>query len=96
MNNCQVTKEEWIENHQDGLLKAYYDLCMMCITDASLIPEKMEYETALVKLGLLENDEEPEQEEELDYTNDAAHWDEWVADQRYDMYRDMALMGYEY
>lgn len=54
-------------------------------------------EEAMVEAGLLEADEEPEEEEEeLDYTNDAQHWDEWAADQRYDMYRDLALMGYEY
>ncbi len=54
-------------------------------------------EEAMVEAGLLEDDEEPEEEpEELDYTNDAQHWDEWAADQRYDMYRDLALMGYEY
>jgi hypothetical protein len=55
-------------------------------------------EEAMVEAGLLEADEEPEEEpeEEMDYTNDAQHWDEWAADQRYDMYRDMALMGYEY
>lgn len=54
-------------------------------------------EEAMVEAGLLEADEEPEdEEEELDYTNDAQRWDEWVADQRYDEYRDMALMGYEY
>lgn len=54
-------------------------------------------EEAMVKAGLLEADEEPEEEEEeLDYTNSAQHWDEWAADQRFDMYRDLALMGYEY
>lgn len=54
-------------------------------------------EEAMVEAGLLEADEEPEEEEEeLDYTNDAQHWDEWATDQRYDMYRDLALMGYEY
>lgn len=55
-------------------------------------------EEAMVEAGLLEADEEPEEEpeEELDYTNSAQHWDEWAADQRFDVYRDLALEGYEY
>lgn len=54
-------------------------------------------EEAMVEAGLLEADEEPEDEEEPDDgRNSAQHWDEWAADQRYDMYRDLALMGYEY
>ena len=54
-------------------------------------------EEAMVEAGLLEADEEPEEEEEPDDDrNSAQHWDEWAADQRYDMYRDLALMGYEY
>lgn len=54
-------------------------------------------EEAMVEAGLLEADEEPEdEEEELDYTNSAQHWDEWAADQRFNVYRDLALEGYEY
>lgn len=55
-------------------------------------------EAAMVEAGILEADEEPEEEpeEELDYTNSASHFDEWAADQRFDVYRDLALMGYEY
>lgn len=54
-------------------------------------------EEAMVEAGLLEADEEPEEEEEPDEDrNSVQHWDEWAADQRYDMYRDLALMGYEY
>lgn len=54
-------------------------------------------EEAMVEAGLLEADEEPEEEEEPDDDrNSAQHWDEWAADQRYDMYRDLALEGYEY
>lgn len=54
-------------------------------------------EEAMLEAGLLEADEEPEEEEEPDDDrNSAQHWDEWAADQRYDMYRDLALMGYEY
>lgn len=53
-------------------------------------------EEAMVEAGLLEADEEPEEEEPDDDRNSAQHWDEWAADQRYDMYRDLALMGYEY
>lgn len=42
-------------------------------------------EEALVNAGILE-DEEPE-----DYTNDAQHFDEWVADQRHEAYMDDAM-----
>lgn len=55
---------------------------------------RMALENALVALGILEPDEEPEEEEEeLDYTNSAQRWEEYVADLKYDEYRDM--MGYE-
>lgn len=89
-----------IEENRDMLEKAYYGFFGKNVLNQD---EKQReafkaLETALVNLGILEPDEEPEETEEetLDYTNDAQHWDEWVADQRYDMYRDLALMGYEY
>lgn len=50
-------------------------------------------EEAMVEAGLLEADEEPEDEEED--LNTSTNWDEWAADQRFDEYRDLALMGYE-
>lgn len=54
---------------------------------------RMACEDALVKAGILEADEEPEEAEEYD---SETNWDEWMADQRYDMYRDMDIaMGYE-
>ena len=53
----------------------------------------MACEDALVKAGILEADEEPEEADEYD---SETNWDEWAADQRYDMYRDMELtMRYE-
>lgn len=96
--------ENLIEANRDNLEKAYYTLSKICIREDGILNQDSEkwqtlraLETALVNLGILEPDEEPEEEEEeLDYTNDKQHWDEWVADQRYDMYRDLALMGYEY
>lgn len=50
-------------------------------------------EEAMVEAGLLEADEEPEEEEED--LNTSTNWDEWAAEQRFDEYRDLALMGYE-
>ena len=53
----------------------------------------MACEEALVEAGILEADEEPEEADEYD---SETNWDEWMADQRYDMYRDMDIaMGYE-
>ena len=97
--------ENLIEANREGLEKAYYTLSKICIREDGILNQDSEnwqtlraLETALVNLGILEPDEEPEEEEEeaLDYTNDKQHWDEYVADQRYDMYRDLALMGSEY
>lgn len=50
-------------------------------------------EEAMVEAGLLEADKEPEEEEED--LNTSTNWDEWAAEQRFDEYRDLALMGYE-
>lgn len=76
----KAVTKELLNNEETNAVKAYRML-----------------EEAMVDAELLEPDEEPEEEEEeLDYTNDKQHWDEYVADQRYDMYRDLALMGYEY
>lgn len=50
-------------------------------------------EDAMTKAGLLEADEEPEEADEYD---SETNYDEWVADQRYDAYRDNELaMAYE-
>lgn len=92
---------EMIEANRERLEKAYYDLQKLTLKAGfdsyyEILKAWLAYEAELIDLGILESDEEPEEEEELDYTNDAQHWDEWVADQRYDEYRDMALMGYEY
>lgn len=102
-----VDTKNWTVSIDDGkiekLMDAYNAACWHCI-HAGLGPEgqeardvKMALETALVGLGILEPDEEPGDDgETLDYTNSAQHFDEWAADQRFDMYRDLALMGYEY
>ena len=76
----KAVTKELLNNEETNAVKAYRML-----------------EEAMVEAGLLEADEEPEEEEEPDDDrNSAQHWDEWAADQRYDMYRDLALMGYEY
>ena len=49
-------------------------------------------EEAMVEAGLLEADEEPEDEEED--LNTSSNWDEWAADQRFDAYRE-DRMAYE-
>ena len=92
--------ENLIEKNRENLEKAYYRFfgSHAWSEDEKQVEAFRALETALVNLGILEPDEEPEEEEpeELDYTNDAQHWDEWAADQQYDVYRDLALMGYEY
>ena len=87
----------------DKLEDAYNKLYLECVRQACFIQDHPLWvachalENAMTKYGLLEADQEPEGEEEeiLDYTNDAQHWDEYVADLKYDQYRDMVLMGYE-
>jgi len=49
-------------------------------------------EEAMVEAGLLEADEEPEDDEED--LNTSTNWDEWAADQRFDAYRE-DRMAYE-
>ena len=49
-------------------------------------------EEAMVEAGLLEADEEPEDEEED--LNTSTNWDEWATDQRFDAYRE-DRMAYE-
>lgn len=96
--------ENLIEENRDNLEKAYYTLSKLCTMDmlhgkeTDAVKAYRALETALVGLGILEDDEEPddEEEEELDYTNDEQYWKDYAADLKYDMYRDMALMGYEY
>lgn len=86
----------------DKLENAYNKLFLECVRQACMIQDHPLWlacnalESAMLKYGLLEPDEEPEDEEDcLDYTNDAQHWDEWVMDMKYDQYRDMHLMGCE-
>lgn len=91
------------ETHRDYMEKTYYRMGreltqdMLAGRETRAVEAYRIMEAALVDAGILEADEEPEVEpEELDYTNSAQHWDEWAADQRFDMYRDLALEGYEY
>ena len=88
------------EENLNALYEAYNKVCWNCI-HAGLGPEgqeardaKLALENALVALGMLEADEE--EPEEADEYDSETNWDEWMADQRYDMYRDMDIaMGYE-
>lgn len=96
------TKEEWVEKNQDELLHAYYTY-PRTVADCFAEMDKAfkTFERSLVEMGILEEDEEEdeaedEEEDEDDDRNSAEHWDEWAADQRFDEYRDRALMGYEY
>ncbi len=96
-----MTRTEWIEKYGDGLLDAYHNLYILCLEEDGVNDQNTphwqewkQFDAALVSLGLLETDEEPEDEEED--LNTSTNWDEWAADQRFDMYRDLALMGYEY
>ena len=92
------------ETSQDIMLKTYYQMGRKLIRDmlagreTGAVEAYRIMESAMVDAGILEADEEPEEEEQetLDYTNSASHFDEWVADQRFDVYRDLALEGYEY
>ena len=87
------------EETMNALYEAYNKVCGNCI-HAGFGPEgqeardaKLALENALVAMGMLEADEEPEEADEYD---SETNWDEWMADQRYDMYRDMDIaMGYE-
>lgn len=98
-----VTTDTWeinvTEETMNALYEAYNAVCMNSI-HAGFGPEgqeardaKLALENALVAMGMLEADEEPEEADEYD---SETNWDEWMADQRYDMYRDMDIaMGYE-
>lgn len=92
------------ESSADKLENAYNKLYLACVRQACFIENHPLWiachalENAMIKYGLLEPDEEPEDEEDcLDERLDGStNWDELEADRRFDMYRDMALMGYEY
>ena len=92
------------DTHREDMEKTYYRMGreltrdMLAGRETRAVEAYRIMETAMVEAGILEADEEPEDEpeEEMDYTNSAQHWDEWAADQRFDVYRDLALMGYEY
>lgn len=88
------------EETMNALYEAYNKVCWNCI-HAGFGPEgqeardaKLALENALVAMGMLEADEE--EPEEADEYDSETNWDEWMADQRYDMYRGMDIaMGYE-
>ena len=95
--------ENLIEENRDNLEKAYHTLYSLCMMDmihgkeTDAVKAYRALETALVGLGILEGDEEQDdEEEESDYTNDEQYWKDYAADLKYDMYRDLALEGYEY
>jgi len=86
------------EENREFFEKTYYGMCDAAwkvekLNHGRLFKIRMACEDALVKAGILEGDEEPEEADEYD---SETNWDEWMADQRYDMYRDMELaMRYE-
>lgn len=87
------------EETMNALYEAYNKVCLNCIhagfglEGQEARDAKLALENALVAMGMLEADEEPEEADEYD---SETNWDEWMADQRYDMYRDMDIaMGYE-
>lgn len=87
-----------IEANRERLEKAYYDLQKLTLKAGfgsynEILNTWLAYEAELIDLGILEADEEPEDEEED--LNTSTNWDEWAAEQRFDEYRDLALMGYE-
>jgi hypothetical protein len=86
------------EENRDFFEKTYYGMCDVAwkvekLNHGKLFEIRMACEDALVEAGILEADEEPEEAGEYD---SETNWDEWMADQRFDMYRDMDLaMRYE-
>ena len=86
------------EENREFFEKTYYGMCDIAwkaekLNNGKLFEIRMACEDALVEAGILEGDEEPEEADEYD---SETNWDEWMADQRYDMYRDMDIaMGYE-
>lgn len=86
------------EENRDFFEKTYYGMSDVAwkvekFNHGRLFEIRMACEEALVEAGILEADEEPEEVDEYD---SETNWDEWAADQRYDMYRDMDIaMGYE-
>lgn len=86
------------EENRDFFEKTYYGMSAVAwkvekFNPGRLFEIRMACEDALVEAGILEADEEPEEADEYD---SETNWDEWAADQRYDMYRDMDIaMGYE-
>ena len=82
-----MSREEWIEENRDALEKRYHEMYMMTLGDCEAFKK---FEKALVEIGILEPDEdEPED------INNAPHWDEWCIDQKVDISREMAFLGYE-
>jgi len=93
-----------MDNIDEGFaLQTYYGLSKLITKDmihgnaTAGVQAYRILEQAMVEAGLLEADEEEAEEEETDDDrNSAEHWDEWMADQRYDAYRDFDIaMGYE-
>lgn len=86
------------EENRDSMEKAYYGICDLSwkregFKHGNLFEIRMGLEEKLVAVGILEPDEEPEEADEYD---SETNYDEWVADQRYEAYRDYDLaMGYE-
>lgn len=78
-----------IEEHRDFAETTYYRWPVALDSSSPAAIVRGMLEEALVTAGILEA------EDDGDDRNSADHLDEWAADQRYDQFRDMALMGYE-
>ena len=86
-----------IEANRERLEKAYYVLQKLTLKVGfdsynEILNTWLAYEAELIDLGILEADEEPEDEEED--LNTSSNWDEWELDHMYDCYRD-DRMAYE-
>lgn len=86
-----MTKEMWIEANREALENTYNTMYMDCIKegDAEMWEALHKYEDALVALGILEADEEPEED-----LNTSTNWDEWEIDRMIDHYME-DRMAYE-
>ena len=84
-----MSKEEWIEENRDALEKRYHEAYLMTLGDCfEGMDEAFErFERALVEMGILEDEDEPEA------TSEEENWDEYMTDLAIDL--DRERMAYE-
>ena len=85
-----MTKQEWIEENRDALEQRYHEAYMMTLGDCfeGMDEAFTRFERALVEMGILEDEDEPEA------TSEATNWDEWMIDNAVDRERE-ERMAYE-